>query len=632
MNFVKSLLNKLPEKLDFLWVAGVGLCFSFALSPSRIESMALTSSDDGPIFPAVVLKNADYFSPFGISSISNQVTLMWTTSTKWIPALANKFLNINPELFHALFVYSQITLILVGTFRLSRSFRFSREVSYLSVLLLIIYESYFINMGAYGGQTWMPYTTWIAIGPLLFSWANAVEGNRLKSIMFLAIGTLIHPGMGLSAAILIVVSQSILYPSKDFLERLRSIFTFIGMVGALAFFTTLPLRLEQFKPIPKEWQELEVFHWRAWDLTNNQSYFQQSKFAVIFTFSIILMATVFRPQLGQAYQLSIGVVSTAILGVLTQAIVYSINIREISSINLARITIFSSIFLTIIASKILSLLLNNINSRRIDNVAPFLIFSILFPSSASLLFSSVIVSFYAYKSEHSKKYFRILTIVTLIISFLYIINLLDINKDSGEIFIKELNFFMPHTISVRAIQSLLGGSTNILMLVVMLILFYLGKRNLLKFTSIILILSLSMMTVFGRYQLSKIRFAENSNWINAQLWAKNHSNPNDLFIFTGSYNLYGAWTTLTQRMIINADSNEAGGLYLFSKKDKEYELIRRSVREIPAPYFEIEKFEKYVIDLADMFNAEYLVSSHSDVDYRFPVLYSNAGYTIYRIN
>ena len=632
MNFFKTLLNKLPEKLDFLWVSGVGLCFSFALSPSRIESLALTSGDDGPIFPAVALKNADYFSTVGISSISNQVALMWTTSTKWIPALAYKFLDINPELFHALFVYSQITLIVVGTFRLSRSFGFSREVSYSSVLLLIIYESYFINMGAYGGQTWMPYTTWIAIGPLLFSWANAVENNRCKSIILLAIGTLIHPGMGLSVAALIIVSQSILYPSNGYLERLKSIFIFIGTVGAISFFTTLPLRLEQFKPIPKEWQELEVFHWSAWNLTNGQSYFQQSKFAVIFTFSIISIATVFRLQLGKLYQLSIGVVSTAILGVLTQAIVYSINIREISSINLARITIFSSIFLTIIASKILSLLLNNINSRQIYNISPFLLFSILFPSSASFLLSSIIVSFYAYKSEQSKKYCRILTFGTFVISFLYISNLLDVNKDSGEIFIKEFNFFIPHTISIRAIHSLLDGSTTILMLVVLSILIYMGKRNLLKSTSIILILGLSMITVSGRYQLSNIRFAENSNWINTQLWAKHNSSPNDLFMFTGSYNLYGAWTTLTKRIILDADSNDAGGLYLFSKQDKEYELIRRSVRELPAPYYEIEKFEKYVVELADMFDADYLVSSHSDVDYGFPVMYSNAGYTIYRIN
>ena len=632
MNFVKSLLNKLPEKLDFLWVSGVGLCFSFALSPSSIESLALTSSDDGPIYPAVALKNADYFSSFGISSISNQVTLMWTSSTKWIPALAYKFLDINPELFHALFVYSQITLILVGTFRLSRAFRFSREVSYSSVLLMIIYESYFINMGAYGGQTWMPYTTWIAIGPLLFSWANAVEDNRIRSIMLLAIGTLVHPGMGLSAAILIVVSHSILYPSNGYLERLRGIFAFIGTVGIISFFTTLPLRLEQFKPSPKEWQELEVFHWRAWDLTNNQSYFQQSKFAVIFTFSIILIATLFRPQLGKVYQLSIGVVSTAILGVLTQAIVYSLNIREISSINLARITIFSSIFLTIIMSKILSLLLSNINNRRIHNMSPILVFSILFPSSASLLFSSVIVCFYEYKSKQSKKYFRILTLVTLIISILYISNLLDVNKDSGETFIKELNFFIPHTISIRALQSLLDGSTNILMLVVLLILFYLGKGNLLKFTSIILILGLSMVTVFGRYQLSNIRFAENSDWINAQLWTRHNSSPTDLFIFTGDYNTYGAWTTLTQHVIINADSNEAGGLYLYSKKDKEYELIRSSIREHPVPYFEIENFQKYIFDLAGSFNANYLVSSHTDVEYKFPKLYSNSSYTIYRIN
>jgi hypothetical protein len=632
MNFIKTLLNKLPEKLDFLWVSVVGLWFSFAMSPSRIESLALTSGDDGPIFPAVAVKNIEFFSTTGISSISNQVVLMWTTSTKWIPALAYKFLGINPELFHTLFVYSQITLILVGTFRLSRSFGFSRAVSYSSVLLLIIYESYFINMGAYGGQTWMPYTTWIAIGPLLFSWANVVNNNKFKALTLLAIGTLIHPGMGLSAAILMIVTQNILFPSSDNLRRLKGITLFLGTVATISLFTTLPLRLQQFKPIPAWWQELEVFHWSAWNLTNGQIYFQQSKFAVIFTISIISMATLFKVNLKKIYSLSIAVVSTTILSVLVQAIVYSMNIREISSINLARATIFSSIFLTVIASKILSLLLNNVSDRKIGMISPFLVFSILFPSSASLLISNVVMSFYAYKLEQSKKYFRILTFGTLIISCLYISNLLDVNKDSGKIFMKELNFFMPNTISFRAIQSSFKEFTTILMLAVLLTLIYLGRKNLLKFTSIVLILGLSTMTVLGRYQLSNIRFKNNSNWINTQLWAQNNSNPNDLFIFTGSYNLYGAWTTLTKRIIINADSNAAGGLYLFSKQDKDYELIRRSVRELPVPYYEIEKFEKYVVELADLFDADYLVSSHSDFDYGFPVLYSNAGYTIYRIN
>jgi hypothetical protein len=170
------------------------------------------------------------------------------------------------------------------------------------------------------------------------------------------------------------------------------------------------------------------------------------------------------------------------------------------------------------------------------------------------------------------------------------------------------------------------------MLAVLLILIHLGRKNLLKFTSIVLILGLTTITVLGRYQLSNTRFAENSNWINAQLWAKHNSNPNDLFIFTGKYNTYGAWTTLTQRVIIDADSNEAGGLYLYSKKDKEYELIRSSIREHPVPYFEIENFQKYIVDLADNFNAKYLVSSHADVEYKFPILYSNSSYTIYRIN
>lgn len=632
MQPAKKILNKFSAKLDLLWVSVVGLFFSFALSPSRVESLALTSSDDGPIFPAVALKNADFFSMLAISSISNQVTLMWTTSTKWIPALAYQFLGVNPDLFHIFFVYSQITLILLGTFRLSQSFGFSRTVSYLSVFLLVIYESYFINMGAYGGQTWMPYTTWIAVGPLLFSWANAVENNRFKSIMLLAIGTLIHPGMGLSAAILIVVTKIVLFPHISNLERIKEYFSILGVVGTISFFTTFPLRLEQFKPIPTTWQQLEVFHWAAWNLTNGQIYFQQSKYAVIFTLSTISIATLFRVELKKVYQLSIIVIVTTAISVLIQAIMYTINIREISSINLSRTTIFSSIFLTIITSKILSLLFNKVSNQKIRNVSPFLIFSIVFPSSASLLFSNIVVSFYTYKLEESKKYFKLVVFGTLIIFILYLGNLLDINKDTGETYLRDLNFYIPSTISLRAIQSFLHGLTIFLLLATLLTIIFFGKKDLLKLTASTLVLCLFAVTVVGRYQLSNIRLKDNSDWINTQLWAKDNSSQKDIFIFTGEYNLYGAWTTLTRRVLINADSNEAGGLYLYSKQDKEYELIRRGIREYPVPYFEIENFENYILDLAETFDAKYLISSHSHLEYTFPKMYSNSSYTIYKID
>jgi len=83
---------------------------------------------------------------------------------------------------------------------------------------------------------------------------------------------------------------------------------------------------------------------------------------------------------------------------------------------------------------------------------------------------------------------------------------------------------------------------------------------------------------------------------------------------------------------MNADSDSGGGIYLYSKKDKEYELTRKTVRHLPVPYYEIENFEKYIIELADKFDATYLLSSHSSIKYAFPIVYSNASYTIYRIN
>ena len=631
LSSLKKLSLNLSPRWDFVFVSIIGIIFSFAMSPSRIESLALTSTDDSPIYPAVVLKNSEIYSTIGISEINNSLVLMWTTLSKWFPALVYKYIGIDPGLFHTLFVYSQITFILLGAFRLSRSLAFSRSVGYVCVALLIIYESYFINMGAYGGQTWMPYTTWIAVGPLLFSWANFLDDNKIKGITLLILGTLIHPGMGLSAAILILATQSNLRISTNKLTKFKVSFSILITVATVSFFTTLPLRREQFQPPPQDWQSMDVFHWAAWNLSNGQVYFQQSKYCLIFTASILSIATLYRKDFGKRYRLICMVIVATTFSVVAQSIFYSINFREIASINLARTTIFSSIFLTIIASKILLLALTNLNNNITTKTSILVIYALIFPSSASFLLCNLSIAYYLYKNKHSKKYLILIFFLTVIIIFFYLSNLFDINKDTNTTFIKGINLYMPSTLSIRAVQSYLDEWTVLFMLLVFVIFILLQKYNLFKITFIILVMSLTLTTILGRLSLSHQRFNDNSDWINTQVWVQKNSMPEDIFISTGSTNLYGAWTTLTRRFAIPASSNYGGGLYLYSNYDKKYELLRNQISAVPVSYSDIENFEPYIIKLASTFEATYLLSSHLDVKYSFPIVYSTSKYTIYKI-
>ena len=632
MNLVKKLRTSLPARFDFLLVTIIGLAFSFAMSPSVVESFALTSGDDGPIFPAEVLKNKDFYSKTGISRANNELILMWATITKWFPALLYTYLGIDPSLFHILFVYTQITLIILGTFRLSQSLKFSREVGYVSIALLIIYESYFINMGAYGGQTWMPYTTWIAVGPLLFSWANFLENKKIKALILLSLGTLVHPGMGIVAAILIVTTQNILGINFIKTSRIRFTILVLALVSITSFLTTIPIRHEQFRPIPISWQKLDVGHWAAWNLSNGQDYFQQSKYTIIFTISIMIFATVYRDVLGKIYFFLITAITVTAISVTAQAFFYTFNLRQFSSINFARTTIFSSVLLTIIASKILLVILGGLNKQKISKTSTLFIFTLLFPGGLSLLISNVFMAVNLYKSKQPKKLMGVIYGLIFVVLFFYISNLFDTNKDTGRTFIKDFNLYVPSTLSLRATYAYFDTFANVFILALFILLLYLWKtKEGAKFLSISLIVGLVLLTIFGRFSLSNVRFKENSDWINTQLWAKNNSAATDVFIHTGKYNLYGAWTTLTKRIIIDADSNDGGALYLYSKSDRKYELIRDSIKPRSDSFFEGDEFEKYIMVLAENFGAYYLVSSRVDTKYSFPIVYSNVKYTIYEV-
>ena len=127
----------IQKKYDLYLVFLIGLINSFALSPSITSSLGITSLEDGPIQPAIVYKDPSIFlNDFHASEFQR---LMWTTSTKWLPALLYKYLNIDPIFFHVFFTYAQTVLMLIGTFYLANSLFKSRQVSYISVAFAIAF-------------------------------------------------------------------------------------------------------------------------------------------------------------------------------------------------------------------------------------------------------------------------------------------------------------------------------------------------------------------------------------------------------------------------------------------------------------------------------------------------------------
>ncbi len=631
MKFLKKVQPQLllAPKLDLLIVSLIGLLFSFSMSPSQNASLGLTSTDDSPILPATALNDIANDSSFKISSPENSVILMWTTITKWLPAIMYRFLGIDPEIFHTVFVFSQITLILIGTFRLSESLKNSREISYLAIGLLIIYESYFINMGAYGGQTFMPYTTWISVGPLLFSWANYIEGTRKRAFAYLILGTLIHPAMGLMMAILLFVTFAIskkLSNVRSYLKEGLLVFVPVGIIGILG---TMPLRLEQYRPTPESWQKLDVFHWAAWNLYDNQVYFQQSKYALIFILSILAITIYFRDTLKNVFALTLLVITISLVCVLAQALFYTLNVRQISSINLSRITIFTSILLTIIGARIFSSLINSKAETKNWLLSGSMIFILLFSSSLTLMILSLLVLIHSFINKNPMKLNILLLSTSLIILCLYLSNLFDINKDTGNLFWQEGNFFIPATLSNRALYNYLG-SKAIFVIAILYIAFILLKRNqYIKHFAVMFVLILSLSTIVGRLDLSIERQQQSQDWINLQIWAKNNSSSGETFLSTGETNLHGGWTTLTRRYLVNADSNEGGNLYLFSKSDKQYEILRSQIVSDPNEIKDIDDFEMYIERLASNVDARFLISSDKLRNLKFPTAYSNSKYVIY---
>lgn len=627
-----KLLNKgLRQKdLDKGFLLALSLFFSFCLSPSRTTSLGITSGDDGPVLPSISYK---YYDSIGSNvAAQDSLKMMWTTSTKWLPAILYKFFSLDPILFHFIMTHAQIILIVVGVFRLAYVISDSRAVAYISVGLTIIYEPYFINMGWYGDQFFMPYSTWLAIGPLLLAWANLLENQNKKSIIYLLIGTSIHPSMGFCALFMIIVTKVDL---KDLTMRKCLDFYIPAtiVVFAISLLSTLPIRLAQYRD-PSSLRLLPaVTHWEAWKLSPDYIFSVGTTFTVVFTISIFSIIYSLKSKLNSYYLISIKVLTASAILVLIQSLAYSIEIREIYSASLGRITIFSSIFFTIISAIVLNFFLMNYRTFPDPKIVVVIIFCLLFPSFGTLAILTFILLLKSLLNKKiSKSQKLILTLVFLTTTYFYILSFRNLQYSVSNYQLSG-DFVTSRTLSLRIFFYVFNFYTIFLLLAIFLALVYFvtKKKFLIHKFIIWMLIFLSLVTVVGRLQLSLVRGNEHLSWVKAQEWARDNTDPESIFLTRPSLDAYESWSTLSKRIRIIVDGDYAGA-YLYSEADNAYNKARRLHPNSPLETASASSQEEFFGKFSTKFGGNYLVTAVSNTQLGYKIVYMNSKYVIYLIN
>jgi len=628
---MKSINTLVKNKyFDNIFLFALGLFFSFCLSPSRTTSLGITSGDDGPVLPSISNKYFDLIG--GNVAAQDSLKMMWTTSTKWLPAICYKYLSIDPSIFHIIFTHAQVTLIIIGVFRLASVISNSRTVAYISVGLTIIYEPYFINMGWYGDEFFMPYTTWIAIGPLLLAWANLLDGQNKKGIIYLFIGTSIHPSMGFCSLFLIIATKLKLrnITRKD----IRTLYIpAVAGVTVISFLSTLPIRRAQYREPPNMWLTPDVAHWEAWKLTSNNIFSISTSYAVVFSISIFSLIYYFKKELHSYYLVTIKVFIASVFLVLIQSLAYTIGLREIYSASLARVTIFSSIFMTIISACIIDYFLSHSKTHLNLKVVGIIIFILLFPSFGTfLILISILIAFSLVNDRLDKFQVFIFCLVLVANVYFYILSFKSMKYSSTNYQLFG-DLLTARTLSLRIFYDFSTNYTNIFLLISLFVFVYaMTKRQnfVKKFTASILIF-LSLVTVMGRLQLSLIRGNEHSDWVKTQEWAKNNTDPSSVFLTRSGLDTYESWSTLSKRIRIIVDG-EYGGAYLYSEIDDVFNKKRRLFQSAPSVTASAVTQEKFFNDFSDKFGGKYLVTTNLNSKLSYKVIYSNSKYVIYLLN
>ena len=619
----------IQKKYDLCLVFLIGLINSFALSPSITSSLGITSLEDGPIQPAIVYKDPSIFlNDFHASEFQR---LMWTTSTKWLPAVLYKYLNIDPIIFHVFFTYAQTVLMLIGTFYLASSLFKSRQISYISVCFIIMFSPYFNNFASYGDQFFMPYGTWISIGPLLLAWANSVDNKRQKTLIWLIIGASIHPAMALCASFAILASKN--FPKISY-KALKEIVILFSPALLFSFIALLVKNTATSPIVPAEWflNLKNIFHWYAWKLSPETRYFETTSYTILLILSTYILTK------SRIFSFSEEVKNSTkklfilfILLYLIQAFSFQLEISGLYSISLGRFSIFTAIYSSIIYAGCISKLLRNNRGLKGRFLSPLLVFCILIPSFLNFALLGFILVTNDIKQKISDRALQLLSIFIILLSLIF--SRANYNDawwiGSKFDFIPNSIFYVPNYLPLRMLQEL---SQFFWVPIIIFLVFYLSENSFKKRTFLFyfIILVFSLSSIIGRFILSERRDGSHSDWIAVQVWAKQNTSNHAKFIVNSGLDTYESWTSLSRRPRLIADQN-AGFLYFYTKEDAQYDGLRAQLPRAPESNSDSEEIVEFYDSFKQIIGGDFLVWKNTDTELNYPIVYLNRKFLIYKL-
>lgn len=626
---------------DILRVFILGIVNAFCLTPTTTNSLGITSLDDGPIQPSLAFKYPEYFQTD--ANAVRYVVLMWTSSTKWIPAVAFKYFSIDAIYFHIFFTYMQTILLLIGTFMLSRALVQSRLISYVSVFFVIIYSPYFNNFAWYGDQFFMPYPTWCSIGPLMIAWSYAIVAKNKLYIFWLIIGCSIHPAMGICGSILILTSilhKSNFNTRNGFIKK-----NILGLLPPL-FFSVISWAIGYFNVSntpPPSWVKLtkEVAHWYAWQWKPNtdEAFFEQSTYSIILIFSALFLLNSILNQKPSA--LNIVVKRSTIIFVtfyLVQALSYTFNVRELYSLSLGRVSIFTSLLAAIVFAKFFIDVVQSTSNPYSKNLKIITIIAILVPSFFNLFALSLVLLFYEFK-KHGSNYIRITYYCLYSVSILFFL-LASFSKSWFRIperpELLDSFYVVPNFFLIKVAKYFLNDKMWIAYIILATLfafsLHYFYKSNKFTFINGILIgllVLLSASTFYSRYTQSINRDYAHKEWVETQIWARDQTAFGSRFILDTKLDLYSSWTTLSQRPRITSSSG--GFIYTYTKDDEYFDHLAKTFGPRPSSMATNKEIEKYYMTVSNSLGGEYIVQNISDTQLSWKKVYINSKYIIYKV-
>ena len=621
-----------PQKFDFWVIFFLGLVYSFLLAPSLNGSLGITSLEDGPIQPSLVFKSPQNFTnDFHASEFQR---LMWTTSTKWLPALLFKYLNVDPIMFHVFFTYFQTVMILIGVFYLSKSLFGSRTTSYISVILVIAYSPFFNNFASYGDEFFMPYGTWISIGPLLMAWSYYLGERRKATFMWLAVGSSIHPAMALCASLGLL--------SFTFIKKFGSVRAHLKDISLVIFAPLFFSSISAFvsfkataQVVPKEWfvGARQTMHWFAWKLNPNLNTFQTTIYTMILTIfmGVLINSSYIKvsKNISRIYNLTFLTFTTCYL---LQAISYSLNIRQIYSISFGRFSIFSSILIAIIFAHVLSLEFSG--QLKLSKIKiTLLLITILFPSILILIlmgFTILALEAFNAQKKNSKIFFGTASAIILVCG----VELLRANYNkswlAGSPFFN-LRYALTNLPNFLTWKMLVEISFYLCIPVVLFFAAYgLLSRTWKKYFILFTLIFLATTSLSGRFILSERRDRSHSDWIQVQIWARDHSPFGAKFIVNSGMDVYESWTTLARRPRLIGDLS-ADFLYFYTKEDATYDLNRSKLGPSPSAFAPSNTIQKFYTRFSKNFGADYLVWRTNSTRLTYKQVYKNSKFIVYKL-